>query len=173
MTIIINGKVSENAIPNQDSADNNTMADVLGNKTDTHDGDSVYALSEIQNDHVHKAAKVFPTLGAGVTVTGAAGAWTLGNYAEVAAANDITSDFDIHYIVVEDISATGVYELVLYAATTEIGRIRLVKSAAQDSVLSHPFQCAIQPANTQIQAKLASSSGGGDTITISLEYHEY
>ena len=165
----------EIVVPSADSADNSYMMDVIGNKTDTHDGDSLLALSHSLEEHVHKPNKVYPTLANGVTVTGAAGAWTLGNFAEVVPASTITEDFDIHYITVEGASASDVYEIVLYAATTEIGRARVafVDIANSQTLPSIPFQCAIQPANTQIQAKVASSGGGSDTITISVHYHEY
>ena len=88
--------------------------------------------------------------------------------------NTISSDFDIHYIVVEAVSVAEVYEIVLYAAEVEIGRVRVafVDVANSQTLPSVPFQCAILPANTQIQAKTASASGT-DSITISLHYHTY
>jgi hypothetical protein len=36
-----------------------------------------------------------------------------------------------------------------------------------------PFQTEIIPANTQIQAKVASKGGGADSIKISILYHAY
>jgi hypothetical protein len=131
--------------------------------------------AKITEEHFHGAAKVFPTLAAGETVTGAAGAWTLGAFAEIVPVDTITEDFDIHYINIEDASADDIYELVLYAATTEIGRIRFVvdTGVGGGGFPGLPFQCAIQPKNTQIQAKVASSGGGADTVDISIHYHEY
>ena len=161
-------------VPTVDSAANSDIRDVIGNKNDTHSGTSIMALAETLEEHAHKEAKVWPTMADGIVVTAAATDWTgLGNYAEIAAANDITSDFDIHYISVEDISANGVYELVLYAATTEIGRVRFVQNAVQDSTVNVPFQTPIVAANTQIQAKVASDNAAADTVTISLGYHTY
>lgn len=137
--------------------------------------DSPYDKLHNTCDHLHSSAKIYPTLAAGVTVTGAVGAWTLGSYAEIVPASTITDAFDVHWIVVESVSASGIYELVLYAATTEIGRVRFsVVDTAQGSTISPiPFICPIQAANTQIQAKVASSSGGSDTIDISIFYHTY
>lgn len=158
-------------VPAIDSADNVDVVDVIGNKNDTHDGDSVRAMVHRLDEHAHKPSKTWPTLADGVVVTAGA-AWVLGSYAEIAAVNDIGTDFDIHHISVEALSANDVYEIVLYAATTEIARTRVVKNANQDGTMNIPVQCPIQPANTQIQAKVATASGG-DTATISLFYHEY
>ncbi len=159
------------SVPLVDSALNVDMVDVLGNKNDTHDGDSVRAILHTLDEHAHKPSKVWPTLANGVVVT-AGVAWTLGAFAEIAAANDIGVAFDIHHISVEALSANEVYEIVLYAGTTEISRVRVTKNANLDGTMNIPVQCPIEPANTQIQAKVATE-GGSDTATISLFYHEY
>jgi len=158
-------------VPDADSAANVDMVDVLGSKLDTHDGDSAMALLHILEGHAHAPSKVWPTLANGVVVT-AGGAWALGVFAEIAAVNDIDTDFDIHHVSIEALSADEVYELVLYAVTTEIARVRFTKNANLDGTMNIPLQCPIQPANTQVQAKLATE-GGSDTATISLFYHEY
>lgn len=127
-------------------------------------------------EHAHSISCVYPTLAAGTTVTGAAGAWTLGAFVEIIPANTITKDFDIHWIDVEGASIEDVYELVLYNTTTEIGRVRFnaAKTVAGGVILSPVyFQSQVQAKNSQIQAKLASSSGGGDTVTFSVFYHTY
>lgn len=164
-------------VPSQDSSNNNYLQDVIGNKTDTHDGDSIYAINETLLDHVHSESKVYPTLANGVTVTAAAGAWTLGSFAEIFPASTITSDFDIHYIGVENISANDVYELVLYsgpvASEIEIGRVRFAKNTNLEGTINQPFQTPIILANERIAAKLASQGGGSDTVTISIFYHTY
>lgn len=127
------------------------------------------------DEHVHSPSKVYPTLAAGVTVTGNAGAWVLGVFAEIVPATTITKEFDIHHICLEDISANGVYEIVLYQGATdiEVGRVRVVQDGVFSGVLNIPFQTALLPANARIRAKVASSSGGGDTVTISIFYHTY
>lgn len=129
----------------------------------------------VMEDHIHKMAKTYPTLANGETVVAAAGAWGLGSFKEIIGAGVITEDFDIHFIVVEGASVADVYEIILYAATTEIGRVRVafIDVANSQTLPSIPFQCAIQAAGTQIQAKVASKSGGLDEITISLHYHVY
>jgi hypothetical protein len=127
-------------------------------------------------DHFHTEMKVYPTLAAGKTITGHATAWTLGVAAEIVPVNTITSIFDIHFVKIEAVSATDIYEVVLYsgaAADVEIGRFRTSKDAANTSFPPVAFCCPLQPANTKISAKCASSSGGGDTVTISIGYHTY
>ncbi len=129
----------------------------------------------IMEEHVHSISNCYPTLAGGVTITGAAGAWTLGDFVEIVPVDTITDDFDIHYITVEGASASDTYEIVLYAATTEIARVRIsfIDIANSMTLPSVPIQMRIQPDGTQIQAKCASSSGGSDTIKISLHYHIY
>lgn len=161
--------------PSQDSADNASFKDVIGNKTDTDAGDSLYSLIHILGDHVHSPSKVYPTLATGVVVTCGTPAWTLGNFATIIPASTITSKFDIHYISVEALSANAVYEIVFYYGATDIeaGRVRVTKNANQDSTLNVPMQTIIIPANSQIRAKVASDSGNADTITLSTKYHTY
>ena len=158
-------------VPSADSADNVEIADVVGNKTDRESGNSLYSMTHTIEEHLHNAACVYPTLGAGVDVLGGA-AWVLGSFVEIIPASTVTSAFDIHFVNIEALSATDTFEIVLYAATTEIGRIRVTKDANQSGLQSTPIITAIQPPNTQIQAKCASSSGA-DTATISLSYHTY
>lgn len=129
---------------------------------------------EVLEEHSHSESKVYPTLANGETVTAGA-AWTLGVFKEIIPVNAIDEDFDIHWINVEAASDDEVYELVIYAATTEIGRVRFTVSlTAGARVLLPPlrFQCPIIAKNTQIQAKVATA-GGGDTCDISLQYHVY
>lgn len=125
--------------------------------------------------HIHSMAKVYPTLANGEQIAAAAGAWALGNFKEIVPVNTITTDFSIHYINIEAASDSDVYEIVLYAGTTEIGRRRVtfIDITNSQSLPSVPFMCEVQPANTQIQAKCATKGGGSDTIDISLSYHLY
>jgi len=136
---------------------------------------SPYSHIHYMEEHMHAVSKVYPTLAAGVTVTGAAGAWALGNLVEIVPDSTITSLFDIHFISIEDISANGVYELVLYcgAGDTECGRVRFVQNAVQDSVVAVPFMSQQIAANDRIRAAVASSSGGADTVDIAVFYHTY
>lgn len=130
------------------------------------------------DEHMHGQQWCYPTLADGVTVTGAAGAWALGAITEVIPADTKTLPYDIHYINVEAASpAADVFEIVLYsgavASEVEVGRIRFTKSSAVDTQSGLPFQMDIVPGNTRLSAAMASASGGSDTITISVEGHDY
>lgn len=144
------------------------MAHIAGNETGY---DRIITI----NEHFHSAQNVYPTGAAGITITGAAGAWTLGDYAEIVPVNTITSDFDLHWINIEAVSAAGIYEIVLYAATTEIGRKRSAILGTPANIIVPPMrvQTEIIDKNTQIQAKVMNAAGGSETITISLDYHVY
>lgn len=144
------------------------MAKYIAGKETSYD--RLHTLS----DHFHSPSKVYPTLAAGVSVVSGA-AWTLGNFTEIIPANTITEKFDIHWVDVEDVTDDETYELVLYAVETEIARIRFAADNPAGNRITTspvPVQMEIQEANTQIQAKLASS-GATETAIISVIYHEY
>jgi len=159
-------------LPSADSSDNNNIADVIGNKTDTHDGDSIMSYVQTALEHMHDPGKVYPELAASVQVVSSGTAHTLGSFKEIVAVNGIDEPFDIHWIAVQACDANAEYELVLHAATTEIGRCAFARTDKKD-IDSVPFQCSIQPANTQIQAKLSTNNAAGDTCNIKLMYHTY
>jgi hypothetical protein len=127
--------------------------------------------------HLHEQARVYPTLANGIVVTGGVGAWALGSFVEIIPANTITSPFDIHYVNFEDASATDSYQLILYAglggAEVEIGSVRTKRESATSGTTSVPIQIPPQMANARISAKVASKSGGSDTVTVSVYYHLY
>ena len=130
----------------------------------------------ILEEHFHSAKLVYPTGAAGVTLTcGDAAAWTLGSFTEIVPANTIAKPFDIHFVEIEAVSTAATYEVVLYAVETEIGRFRFTAAGTPNNIVfvPRPFQCGQQPKNTQIQAKIMSSSGNANTSTISVEYHTY
>ena len=164
---------AELMVQSVDSAANIDITDVIGNKLDTHDGDSIMAHAHTVEEHIHKPCQVYPTLANGVDVATAVGGWALSAaFAEIVPNAGIGTPFDIHYISIEALDDNTVYEIVLYAVEVEIGRVRVVKNAQQDGTMNIPFQCAIIPADTQIQAKSASAAGNS-VATISLFYHLY
>lgn len=160
-------------VPLQDSVNNIVMRDVIGNKTDTHDGDSIAAFIHKTDEHNHSTVDVYPTLADDVQVVGAAGAWALGAFKEIVPASTITNDFDIHFIEVSTASANDVFELHLFAVEVLIGKVRFARTTNQVRIAAKPFQTVIIPANTQIQAKLASAAGGSKTADISIQFHPY
>lgn len=169
--------LSQQNVPAGNSAANTHMRDVIGNKTDTHDGNSIYAYIETILDHAHNQSRVFPTMSVGSNVeTKAAVTWSVSNnYTNIIVpASGITSDFDIHYLSIENISANSVCEIILINMTdkTEIGRVRVTKNAAQDGTMNVPIQTPIQDANDKIGAQMGSSVAG-TTVTFSIFYHTY
>lgn len=162
-------------VPAQDSANNIQIRDVIGNKTDTEAGNSIYSKSVRIEEHIHSACKVYPTLASGITITCGTPAWTLGAFATIVPASTITSLFDVHWVSLENISAAGVYELILYYGATDIeaGRVRFTKTVTQDPTFNIPMQTIIIPANSQIRAKVASSGAAANTVDISIFYHTY
>lgn len=169
-------------LPTANSANNANMSDVIGNKSDTVAGTSIVGLLKsieadvhLVEEHIHSVSKVYPTLAAGITVNGGAGAWQLGSATAIVPINTITSQFDIHYINIGSVSANDTYELVLYtdaACTVEVGRVRFTRTAVQSSTSSTPMMTPIIAANSGIWAKLATSSGG-DNAVMSIFYHVY
>lgn len=127
--------------------------------------------SQLIRKNLYTAELVYPTLATWKTVTATASAWTLGNYAEIVPASTITSQFIINKINLGAVSAATYYELVLYAATTEIGRSHFYTSDASYGYAFQDFKTPLIVANTQIQAKLATASGDADTVVISISYN--
>ncbi len=131
-------------------------------------------ITHILDEHVHTPCQVYPTLANGVAVLGG-GAWALdGAFVPIVPINTIRQRFDIHWLCIEALSVNEVYEIVLYAgaAQTEVGRVRVVKNAAQDGTMNIPMQTPIIDADSKIEAKVATA-GGTDTATISIFYHTY
>ncbi|GAH26965.1 unnamed protein product, partial [marine sediment metagenome] len=85
----------------------------------------------------------------------------------------IPSDFDIRCLSIEDLSADGVYEIVLYADGIKVGKARCTKNAALDGIVNVPIQTPIISAGSVITAKVATSNVTEDTATISIVYHVY
>jgi hypothetical protein len=162
-------------VPSINSADNTYAMDVIGNKSDDESGDSVYAEAYKVSKHIHSPCLCYPTLANGITLASTTTIWQLGAITDIVLANTIASPFDIHWVTVEGVSATGVYELHLFhgASDTFIGSIRFTKTAAQDAAKDYKFMCPILPANDRIRGKLASNNAVADTATISVAYHVY
>ena len=160
-----------------DPADQSDIDAKLGVTTDFASHQTLLGYQNSLYQHVHQQARVYPSLADGVVVTGGVAAWALGNFAEIIPVNTITNAFDIHFIRFEGASATDVYEFVLYKGTAgnevEIGRVRTSRESATSGITDVPIQIPAQVANTRISAKVASKSGGNDTVTVSVMYHEY
>lgn len=161
-------------LPGINSAENIDLADTVGQKGDTHNGNSNHAILHKVNEHLHSIPFNYPTLADGVTVTGHANVWTLGEFIEIIPINTITDDFDIHWISISNISANDTFELYLYNATTLIEMCpEFSRVTGVGTIVAFASLMPMQPANSQIQAKLASKAGGSKTIDVKLNGHPY
>ncbi len=160
-------------VVNPDSPNNVTVRDVLGNKEDSSEGNSLYAHGQIIDDHFHAIQRVYPELANSIQVAGGVGVWELGALTTLMPANTVVDHrFDIHWIVICAVSANDEYELILYANTTQIGRVGFTRTDKKDVTDGAPFQCPILDSEVRIRARLASA-GGGDTANFKLLYHYY
>ena len=156
----------------------------VGDNDDGHDGTTLFGKLMQVIDHIHTAQKVYPTQaeevggneGDGISLTTAAGNWALGTITEIVPANKITSEFDIHEVLVEDVNTQDkTYELVLYygAGDTECGRTRFAATSLKGGVPAVAMQTVIIPANSRIRGQLAIEDGASKTVKILLRYHLY
>ena len=160
-----------------DPADQSDLDGKLGITTQFASDKTLLGYQNSLYQHVHQQSRVYPTLADGIVVTGGAGAWQLGNFAEIIPENTIADAYDIHFVRFESASVNDVYEFVLYkgalGAEVEVGRVRTTRDSATSGITDVPIQIPAQPANTRISAKVASKTGGGDTVTVSVMYHTY
>ncbi len=159
------------------------LADV-GNNSDDHNGLTLFGRHQLMIDHVHSAQKVYPTQaeevggneGDGITLTTGAGNWELGTIVEIVPASKITSQFDIHEVLVEDVNTQDkTYELVLYygAEDIECCRWRFASTSNKGGIPAQFGMTILIPANSRIRGQLAIEDGGSKTAKVSLRYHEY
>lgn len=153
------------------------LHEIIGNTTDDENDNTLFGGHYILQKHIHGIQKTYPYLADGIVITGGAGAWQLGNKIEIIPANTILSPFDIHSINTGLASAADTYQIAIYSGSIGnevfVGTTRVLKEAAQSSILTKHIISPLFPANTRISMALASKSGGGDTLSASLEYHEY
>jgi hypothetical protein len=159
-----------------DGSGTESVNDVIGARDDGVNTDTLAGRLHSSEEHMHSASKCYPTLADAPVVTAEAADWGVGGaLVQIIPASTIGNKFDIHYINVESVSAARSYEMILYygAGDTECGRIRFTKSAGLDPVLDKAIQTPIIPANSRVQARLASGGVVADTVSITLHYHEY
>jgi hypothetical protein len=166
-------------VPAQVYSGNVYMRDVIGNKTDYlalpfNNETSVIGHLNTLYYHIHGTAFTAPALADSVTVTKSTTAWELGTAQELIAADSTLNAFDVHYVVIDNISANGQFELHLIADdTTTIGRVVFSRSATFSQEAYIPIQIPPQAAGTKITAKLAGSGTGATTCGVKLVGHYY
>jgi hypothetical protein len=119
--------------------------------------------------------RCYPTLAAGATIESGAVNWTpTVAFWPIVPINIINVPYHISAIAIETCDKDGVFELAIYRGATNL----LIATARFSSVtgfILNPFlliPSVLIPANSQIDAKLAYSLGGGGkaTITASIIY---
>ncbi|KKM81957.1 hypothetical protein LCGC14_1324510 [marine sediment metagenome] len=148
----------------------------IGENSDNHDGTTLFGRLRELIEHAHTAQKVYPTLADGVTITTGAGDWGLGTITEIVPANAISTEFDIHEVLVEDVNTQDkTYQLILYygGSDTECVRVRFAATSNKGGVPAQFAMTPLIPANSRIRGQLAIEDGGSKTIKLSLRYHDY
>lgn len=137
------------------------------------------SIMHILDEHFHSVGKCYPESAAPVTIPNdGGGAWTAGTKTTVIPAGTVGDMFDIHFVVMTNISNADVYQLVLYAgdalAEVEIARIPFADTGAFVSSAELPTQTPLIDAGTRISASLESASGNiAYSVDLYLMYHEY
>jgi len=159
---------SSSPVPAQNSAANTTTAEVIGNKTDDSDGNSVYSILHTLEEHAHSIQKVLPDLASPVTATAAVGAWTYG--AASASLGTPSDDFDIHWAEIVA-NNNDDYQAQILVDGVVVSEIVFQRINVQNRSFSKRIQMPVT-APGPITIKLASAAGSS-TATFKVEYHEY
>ena len=171
-------------VPSADSSDNNQMRDVIGNKSDVTNGgpgtQSLYSIAGyMAYYHVHSSSLCYPRDADPVTLTAVndGSTWSEGTKVEVIPASTITDAFDIHFVILGEISANSNYVVKLYTggAGSEVfwAECAFIRDSNQVRGAEIPIQGDPVPANTRISASLLSAANNGETVDIKLYTHTY
>ena len=154
--------ITDLEVPAQDSAANSLVADVAGNKTDTLDGDALYAFSVLLRDTLMptNGTQMYPDRANLIEVPNSSTRWVTSNtFTTIVTAGMIPNPFVLDFACIDLIYPDEAYQLDLYSGNS--GSEVLVASAywANVGVWQHaPIKTAIIPAGTRISAKFASSA---------------
>jgi hypothetical protein len=166
---------SDIVVSTADSADNVDIVDVIGGKTDTWQGDSLYALHLITAVRYHAETLVYPTLASGAAIVSDVGVWTWGAYATIVPASTITVAYHMLAIQVESCDQNGVFELEIYqgAADDLIAAFRLVVEGGFFGNVRYELSAEPTAANSRIRARMAGGNGIVTNATLSVEYNVF
>lgn len=129
--------------------------------------------------HLFRVILSHPTIGtypasAGTTITGGAGAYAQGALTEIIPAATITDPFFLQGINIQTASSTDTCKLEIFygenaGTATSLGVFEFI-SDRKVGVSVRGFDVSAFPGNSYIGAKLATASGGGATVTLTLSY---
>jgi len=170
----VSNVIADLSVPAQNSADNVYERDVIGNKTDTSAGNSLYSFAKIFNNYFHVQQRVYPNLATPVAVTAGSVAWTLtsSGFTTVAAAGVITNTFVIDYVAANTTASTVGYQLNIYAGDAGSEVLIGEGSFSPNTYAYCPMKSSVVPSSTRISMKMASSVGG-QANQFKLVYHYY
>lgn len=173
-------------VPADDSTANVSMRDVVGNKDDdpliTNDDASILAYAKAGYLHAHGTPITYPTGEGGspayfVQATTGSTAYTHGAKVEIIPASAIAVAFDLHWLEIFEISASGGYEVKLWSglsgAEVELGRYRYCRTTSQDRANSKAILIKQQAAGTRISLSIARDYDGAQTTKFAVEGHLY
>jgi len=165
-------------IPTANSVNNILIRDVIGNKNDTSQGDSIYSYVHTIEEHIHNDVFIRPDLSGHINVQKATGIWAAyPTPTEIIAANDITSPFDLHFMNLTGISSTGGYQIALYAgppgSETKVATFGFARNSVVSQEGTRLIMTRLFPANTRISAALSGNMNAQESVNVKLEGHDY
>lgn len=162
-------------VPEINGTGNATINQLIGNRNDDQAiATTIYAYLHDLWEGAHHAQLLYPDLAAPVTVTSHADAYTLGSFTEIVPADAIATEFHIHHLHISSPDKNAQYILVLYNGTTELARVSFSRTDKKDDVEGLDIRMVHCAANSQIQAKLASSvNASEDSADVKLWYHPH
>ncbi len=169
-------------LPTKDSPSNKNINQTIGNKEDNPFSDnqmnpSIIGHLKASYYHVHNPSVVYPIQADPIQLTAGIGAWTEGSKVEIIASgakNDFS--FDIHHVILGDVSSNDDYEVRLYTGESgsEVlwGTCAFTRDSNQVKGSQIPIQGSPILKGTRISATL-SSGDGSNTANIKIYTHEY
>jgi len=171
-------------VPTADVIANSQIRDVIGNRSDSTirapGNVSLYQLAGyMAYYHIHSPSICYPRDAGSVTLTAVndGSTWSEGTKVEIVAANTITDAFDIHFVLLGEISTNSEYVVKLYKgdAGSEVfwGECAFIRDTNQVRGAQIPVQGPPISANTRVSASLLSAANNGETVDIKIYTHTY
>jgi len=164
-----------------DSTDNNTINDVIGNKEDSSlsgpGNDSLYGIAAyMAYYHIHNASLIYPRDANPVNVAAGVGAWTEGAKVEIIAAGEKTNSYDVHFVILGNMSQSDDYVVKLYTGPggSEVfwAECAFTRDTNQVRGSQVPIQGPPVLPNTRMSVALLSGTGSNN-VDVKIYTHEY
>jgi hypothetical protein len=173
--------------PEKDSTTRETMRDIIGNDTDSSfiicngEGPTLTAMAKAGYFHAHGTPITFPKFtDVGdfyVEVESSATAGEDGEKVEIIPADAVTKAFDLHWLAVDDISATKRILVTLWAGEEDEEEAIWSGPVARSTSQSREGDKAIHvpqiAAGTRISVSIAGNTSGAVTAWVAVDGHLY